>query len=505
MALLQWLSMLLLLIISMVSYSSSQIDPWDRVPIILNRIKAPIFPARTCDVTSYGAIRSGSNDVEAPSNVVDMNAKAFEDAINDCNILGGGTVYVPSGTFITSAITLKSNISLHISAEAVVRFTKEISRYPTVFTRWEGIELMNYSPLIYAFEVENIAITGSGLLDGNADCNTWWNWRNYCANSTANQNADRDTLFKMAENNVTVSERIFGLGHYLRAQFIQPYRSKNVLIEGVTVVNSPMWIIHPVLCENVIIRNINLTSLGPNNDGIDPESCTDVWITGVLFNSGDDDIAIKSGRNADGRRINVPSQNFVIQNCTMLDGHGGITLGSEISGGVKNVFVEDCYLDSPRLDTAIRVKNNAMRGGTLEDFYVRNVRVGQVAKQVIEVDFYYDEGSNGGYRPVLRDYIIENVNVLNGAPYSLFIRGFPDHPRTSYIGITLRNISFTGLRNSPHYVLEEVDYISANDITVDGKSWNVQSSSSAKFVNFKMLFCKASLVQILTIVVRIRL
>lgn len=132
----------------------------------------------------------------------------------------------------------------------------------------------------------------------------------------------------------------------------------------------------------MFVHYINLFSLGPNNDGIDPESCKDVWITGVVFNSGDDDIAIKSGRNADGRRINVPSQNFVIQNCTMNDGHGGITIGSEIGGGVKNIFAEDCYLNSPRLDTAIRVKNNAMRGGTLEDIYVRNIIVGRVAKQV---------------------------------------------------------------------------------------------------------------------------
>lgn len=138
-----------------------------------------------------------------------------------------------------------------------------------------------------------------------------------------------------------------------------------------------------VLCENVIIRNINITSLGPNSDGVDPESCKDVWITGVSFNNGDDNIAINSGRNADGRRVNKPSENIVIQNCSMADGHGGITLGSGCSGGIRNIFAEDCVLDSSSLDTAIRVKNNAIRGGRLENFNVRNIVVGRVAKQVV--------------------------------------------------------------------------------------------------------------------------
>lgn len=293
----------------------------------------------------------------------------------------------------------------------------------------------------------------------------------------------------MGEDGVPVEERIFGPGHFLRPQFIQPYLSKNVLIEGVTVINSPMWIVHPVRCENVIVRNVILESLGPNSDGIDPESCKDVWITGVLFDSGDDDIAIKSGRNTDGRRLGIKSENFVIQNCTMADGHGGITIGSEIAGGVKNIFAENCYLDSTHLNTAFRIKNNAIRGGTLEDIYIRNMRVGHVAQQVVEVDFYYEEGVNGGYRPVLRDYIIENVDVTGGAPYSVFIRGYPDHPITSYIGITLRNISFSGLTNNPHYVLQDVDYVSTSAITVDGMLWDVNEPSSTGnvFIKYNML------------------
>lgn len=251
---------------SSISDTSCQIDPWDRVPLILNRIKPPTIPPRVCDITDYGATRSASDDVEASSATVDANAKAFADAIEHCNSLGGGIVYVPSGTFITSPITLKSNIALHISTLAIVRFTRDTSKYPSVFTRFEGIELISYSPFIYSYKVENIAITGSGILDGNADCQHWWPMvgatGSQCwANSTeypGDPGNDRVTLFQMAEDNVPVEERQFGQGHILRPQFIQPYLSRNVLIEGVTVINSPMWIIHPVLCENVIIRNIRL-------------------------------------------------------------------------------------------------------------------------------------------------------------------------------------------------------------------------------------------------------
>ena len=201
---------------------------------------------------------------------------------------------------------------------------------------------MNYSPLIYAYEEENIAVTGKGILDGQGSNENWWNWKGNknsgWTEGTPNQKDDRDKLFKLAENNVPPEERVFGDGHYLRPNFVQPYKCKNVLIEGVTFKNSPMWFIHPVLCENVSIKDVTVEGLGPNNDGCDPESSKNVLIKNCYFNTGDDCIAIKSGRNNDGRRINVPSENIIIQNCHMKEGHGGVVIGSEISGGVKNVF-----------------------------------------------------------------------------------------------------------------------------------------------------------------------
>jgi polygalacturonase len=245
---------------------------------------------------------------------------------------------------------------------------------PLVYTRWEGVELMNYSPLVYAFEQKNIAITGEGTLDGQATDHNWWPWKGNKSDGwkegTPNQN-DKDkrpALFAMAEKNVPVSQRKFGPGFYLRPQFIQPYKCDNVLIEGVTVVNSPMWNINPVLCNNVTVRKVTVNSDGPNSDGCDPESCKNVLIKDCYFNTGDDCIAIKSGRNADGRRINIPSENIIIQECTMANGHGGVVIGSEISGGVRNVFAEDCTMSSPTLTGRYVLKQARQEAGLQKMF-----------------------------------------------------------------------------------------------------------------------------------------
>jgi polygalacturonase len=242
-----------------------------------------------------------------------------------------------------------------------------------------------------------------------------------------NQRADRTSLFAMAEKGVPVRERIFGDGHYLRPQFIQPYRCQNVLIEGVTIRNSPMWELHPVLCQNVTVENVKISSHGPNNDGCDPESCTDVLIKDCYFDTGDDCIAIKSGRNADGRRLNVPTRNIIVKGCHMKDGHGGITVGSEISGGVNMLFAEDCRLDSPNLDHALRVKNNAMRGGRLENLYFRNIEVGQVAHAVITIDFNYEEGAKGTFTPVVSNYFVERLRS-GKSKHALDVQGLANAP-----------------------------------------------------------------------------
>ena len=248
-------------------------DPWQQLPAILARIKPPVFPNRDFDITKFGAVGDNKTDC----------TEAFRKAITSCNSSGGGRVVVPAGQFLTGAIHLKSNVNLHLTSDASIKFSRDPRQYlPLVFTRWEGTELMNYSPFIYAFEQENIAITGEGTIDGQADCEHWWPWtgRKNCGWNPGDPNAAkaRNLLHEMGENGTPVSERKFGEGFYLRPQFIQPYRCKNVLIEGVTVKNSPMWQVNPVLCTNVTVHKLTITSSGPNTDGCDPESCTDVLI-----------------------------------------------------------------------------------------------------------------------------------------------------------------------------------------------------------------------------------
>jgi polygalacturonase len=399
---------------------------WQMVPAILARIKPPRFPTRDFDITAFGAKADDGSDSTA----------AIRKAIDACHSAGGGRVVVPRGIFSTGAIHLKSNVNLFISEGATLKFSTDPAKYlPVVYTRFEGTECLNYSPLIYAYEQQNIAVTGSGVLDGSAADDNWWRWaRRPATGGDAPARADIMKLREMGDRGVPVSDRVFGEGHYLRNSFIQPYRSKNILIEGVRIVNSPMWEIHPVLSSNVTVRNVTVVSHGPNNDGCDPESSRDVLIENCTFDTGDDCIAIKSGRDGDGRRLHVPSENIIVRNCTMKDGHGGVVIGSEISGDCRNVFVEHCQMDSPNLDRALRFKSNARRGGVIENIHMRDVMVGRVSEAILTIDFLYDTGAQGEYRPVLRNVSLERVQSKS-SPRVMWIVGFP--------GVTIENIRFS--------------------------------------------------------------
>jgi unsaturated rhamnogalacturonyl hydrolase len=202
-----------------------------------------------------------------------------------------------------------------------------------------------------------------------------------------------------------------------------------------------MWELHPVLSTNVIVRGVHIETHGPNNDGCDPEACKDVLIEDTVFDTGDDCIAIKSGRNNDGRRIGIPTENVIIRRCVMKDGHGGVTIGSEISGGCKNVFVEDCAMDSPNLDRAIRFKSNAVRGGVVENIFIRNVKVGTVGDAALQIDFVYEEGAKGPHKPVVRNLVIENLSVEK-ARRVLDVQGFPG---SEISGVRIHNSTFKGI------------------------------------------------------------
>jgi len=425
---------------------------WAQRDTILARIKAPVFPARDFPITDYGAVADGVTDCTG----------AISKAIDACHEAGGGHVTVTApGIFLTGPIHLKSNVDLHVATGSTLQFITDPARFlPVVLTRWEGTECMNYSPFIYACDQENIAITGDGTLDGATSVDNWWAWTKR-VDGVSPSRAGVQRLLDMGERGVPVDQRIFGAGFFLRPNFIEPYRCRNILIEGVRIRRSPMWEIAPELCTNVIVRGVDIVSTGPNNDGCDPESCRDVLIEDCQFTTGDDCIAIKSGRNDDGRRIGVASEDLVIRRCTMRNGHGGVVIGSEISGGCRNVFIEDCVMDGANLDRALRLKSNAQRGGVIENVFMRNVDVGQVAEAVLTIDFLYEEGAKGPYHPVVRNVVLEHV-TSRSSPRVLWIGGFAG---AVIDGVRFSDCTFSGVQFAD--VLQHAGSISFNNVTIE--------------------------------------
>jgi polygalacturonase len=431
---------------------------WAEADAILARIAAPVFPDRVFPVTKYGATGDGARDCTA----------AFRDAMAACAAAGGGQVLVPAGRYRSGAIHLKSGVNLHLAEGATIAFSRNPDDYlPVVFTRWEGVELMNYSALIYAFGQRDIAITGKGTLDGQASDQHWWPWKGLRTQSPeATQAGARARLIDMGARGVPVAERVFGAGSFLRPNFIQPYRCQNVLVDGVTIVNSPMWEIHPVLCRNVTVRNVTVNSHGPNNDGCDPESCTDVLIEGCTFDTGDDCIALKSGRNEDGRRLAAPIENVIVRGCTMKDGHGGVVIGSEVSGGARNIFAEKCRMDSPNLDRALRIKTNSVRGGFVEHVYMRDCTVGQVAEAVVTINLFYEEGDTGQFPPPVREIDVRNVTSAK-SQYGLLLRGYTHTPIRD---VRITDCAFDNVEKGD--VIEGVTGLRFANVRVNGKVRN---------------------------------
>ncbi len=436
---------------------STEKDPWTAYEKILSEIEPPVFPDKQFNIIDYGAVPDGVSNCSL----------AFKEAIEACTLAGGGRVLVPRGDYHTGPIYLKSNVHLHLEEGVRILFSTEPNDYlPVVPTRWEGVELMNYSPLIYAYKEKNIAVTGSGILDGQASVQNWWSWNTNRPNSkekgAPHQSApgNRPALFLAGEKGVPVSERIFGEGHYLRPQFIQPYLCENVLLQDFTIINSPMWILHPVLCNNVTIKGVTVNSAGTNSDGCDPESCSNVLIDDCSFNTGDDCIALKSGRNEDGRRINRPVENIIVRNCKMKEGHGGVVIGSEISGGARNIFVEGCSMDSPNLTRAFRIKTNSARGGLIENVFIRNIEVGEVSESLLKINFYYEEGVGHGHTPQVDHVVLENI-TCKSTRFPLFLLGYEE---SKISGIRLKNVVVENaqeasiIRNVKDLIFEEVQF-----------------------------------------------
>lgn len=327
-------------------------------PFKMDSVKEYIFPNKDFVITKYGAKTGGEFN----------NTKAIAKAIDTCNKKGGGRVVVPAGTWLTGPIHFKSNVNLYLSEGAVLSFTDNPEDYlPAVMTSWEGIECYNYSPLVYAFECENIAITGKGMLQPKMEL-----WRTWFPRPEAHMNALKN-LYTQASTNVPVIERQMAVGeNHLRPHLIQFNRCKNILLDGFKIRESPFWTIHMYMCENGIARNLDVMAHGHNNDGIDLEMTKDFLVENCKFDQGDDAVVIKAGRNQDAWRLHTPCENIVIRNCEIVKGHALMAIGSEMSGGIRNIYMQNCKTTSDVLNM-FYIKTNHRRGGYIENIYMDSI------------------------------------------------------------------------------------------------------------------------------------
>lgn len=437
---------------------------WKESAKIEKQIKRTSFPKRTFDIRDFGA---------KPEQQDEPCHDAINLAILRCNQSGGGTVLVPAGNWYTGPITLKSNVNLHLEEGATLKFLTDQSLYfPAVLTRWEGLDCYNAHPLIYAYGETNIGITGKGVIDGQGANENWWamcgarqyGWKE---GMRAQRNGGREKLLMWGETSTPIYKRVMTPEDGMRPQLVNLYGCNTILIEGVTMLNSPFWVIHPLFCESLIVRGVHIYNRGPNGDGCDPESCKNVLIEDCIFDTGDDCIAIKSGRNADGRKWNIPSENIIVRNCEMKDGHGGVVIGSEISGGYKNLFVENCKMDSPHLDRVIRIKTSTCRGGVVENVFVRNITVGQCKEAVLKINLQYEnrEKCDRSFPPVVRNVHLKNVTCQK-SNYGVLINGLPDV--TNVYNITVEDSHFNNVKKGGNSVKGAKD-VTFTNLYIDGK------------------------------------
>lgn len=458
--------MLVGLLLAAGAWAMTPDEAWNTVyPEIEKSIEQPTFRAKDYKLLDYGkkSKTKGFLYTELINKVIDV-----------CSREGGGRVVIPKGTWLTGPITIKDNVNLHLEEGATLLFTPDTTQYPVVRTRWEGMDCYNYQPMVYAIGAKNIALTGKGTVDGGASNDNWWGMsskkgHDYTGPGTvATQKTGRPLLQEWNENGVPVEKRQMGPGYGMRPQLVNFVDCKNVLIEDVTLLRSPFWVIHPLFCESLTVRGVHIQNDGPNGDGCDPESCKNVLIEDCFFDTGDDCIAIKSGRNRDGRRWNRPTENVIVRNCRMQNGHGGVVVGSEISGGFKKLFVEDCIMDSPDLDRVIRIKTNSCRGGVIEDIFVRNVKVGQCNEAVLKINLVYDkkEICQRDFPPTVQNVFLQNV-TCNESKYGVKIEGFEDI--CNIHNIVVENCSFNGVvtgGNSIEGLTEGVKFI---NLKINGK------------------------------------
>jgi polygalacturonase len=419
----------------------------------LPQVRETQFKKDTISITRYGAKNDG----------VTLNTKSINDAIAACNKVGGGVVLIPAGLWLTGPVVLRSNVNLHLQKNALLQFTKDFNQYKLVKGDWEGLPQMRNQSPISATNAENIAITGFGIVDGNGDAwrmvkkdkltETQWNLLVASGGVVNEQNktwypSEQSLKGSKLKNPGAVSpdkttEFYESVKDFLRPNLVVLNNCKRVLLEGVTFQNSAAWNLHPLMCEDLVVRNVYAKNpwYAANGDGIDIESCKNVLVEGSTFDVGDDGICIKSGRDAEGRKRGLPTKNVVIRNSTVYHAHGGVVIGSEMSGGANNIFIYDCSFIGT--DIGLRFKTTRGRGGVVEAIYARDIVMKDIVGEAILFDMYYmavDPVPLKGEKrdapkvinypvtketPVFRDFHISNV-VCDGARRAIFIRGLPE-------------------------------------------------------------------------------
>ena len=394
--------------------------------------------------------RLSITDFGAEAGNIEKTSEAISKAILKAHSLGGATVVIPQGEWDTKQIHLKSNVNLHLDKGAILLFSEKPEDYlPAVHTTWEGMECYNYSPLVYAYACKNIAISGQGELKAKLDV-----WKQWYKRPAAHMNSIKWLYNQAAKYTPVETRQMVNDTANLRPQFIQFNRCENVLLEGVKISRSPFWTIHPYMCKDVVIRNIKVWAHGHNNDGIDPEMTQNMLVENCIFDQGDDAIAVKSGRNQDAWRLNTPTKNLVIRNCTIKKGHQLLAIGSELSGGVENVFLDNCTLDEKANPFhLVFIKTNERRGGYVKNIFVRNITANKVRKGVlgIETDVMYQwRDLVPTYERKLTpisDIHLENIKI-NNVEFISRVLGQQELPVEN---VTLVNVVADTVRGTPHF------------------------------------------------------
>ncbi len=379
----------------------------------------------------------------------DDSRKTLQSLINQCSADGGGIVVVPSGShYMDGPLELKSNVNLHLNDGAELKFSSNPDDYlPPVLTRWEGTELYGRSSMIHAEGQQNIAITGDGSATINANGSEMAKWGMpmgvsefkeiiHGTHGETPEKSDQERLRQLGNDLTPVSERVFGKGTFLRPCAIELNKCQAILIDGISLKDSPFWCIHPLYCEDVIVRNVTIDSHFPNNDGCDPESSSRVLIENCTFRTGDDAVAIKSGRDADGRRVNRPSENIIIRNCKFFSECNGLCIGSEMSGGVRNVFMHNIEIGNVK--NALLFKSNLDRGGFIESVFVDSINIGNCAGAVLRFETNYFGYRGGNFPARYSNFHISNVDALSSDAYAIYYDGNEEEPISDIMVDNLR-------------------------------------------------------------------